>query len=326
MRAVVQDEYGSPDLLEISDIDRPAIEDDEVLMKVHSAAVNPADWHLMRGEAYIVRLVSGLRTPKIAVRGLDVAGIVHAVGEDVRDIEPGDEVFGEGIGTFAEYARAEEAKIADKPDSLSFEQAACVPIAAVTALQGLRDVGGVRPDDRVLINGASGGVGIFAVQIATSFGAEVTGVCSGANVEMVRSLGASDVVDYTKEDFSKQEQQYDIVFDLAGNRSLSELRRVLTPDGTLVLCSGEGGKWFGPAGSFLKALVTSRFVGQELRPFMASVSTEDLEALAELLDAKRVSPVIDRTYDLNETPEAIRYIETGRARGKVVINIDDDGQ
>lgn len=321
MKAIVQDRYGSPDVLELGEIDTPVVEDDEVLIRVHAAGTNPADWHFMRGEAYVIRLMSGLRTPKNPVRGLDVAGRVEAVGENVTTLQPGDEVFGEGSGTFAEYVCAEEDKVVTKPASLTFEEAAAVPTAAVTALQGLRDGEAVQPGQRVLINGASGGVGTFAVQIATSFEADVTGVCSTQNVEMVRSLGATHVFDYTQEDFTRSEQHYDLIFDLVGNRSLAELRRVLAPEGTLVLSSGDGGRWFGPAGSILKALVTSPFVGQRLRSFTATVHDEDLEDLSELLEGGTVAPVIDRTYELSETPEAIRYLEAGHARGKVIITV-----
>jgi NADPH:quinone reductase-like Zn-dependent oxidoreductase len=322
MKAIVHDQYGSPDALELREIDRPVVEHDEVLIRVRAAGANPGDWHFTRGEPYVMRLQSGLGTPKNPVRGLDVAGRVEAVGESVTKFQPGDEVFGEGSGTFAEYACAEEGKLVQKPTSLSFEHAAAVPVAAVTALQGLRDEGDLRPGQRVLVNGASGGVGTFAVQIAKSLGAEVTGVCSTRNVEMVRSIGADHVVDYTQENFTRSGQQYDLVFDLVGNHSLSALRRALTPNGTLVLGAGSGGPWFGPLGTVLKAFVTSPFGSQRLRPLVSAVRDEDLADLADLLEEGTITPIIDRTYELSETPEAIRYLEDGHARGKVVITVE----
>jgi len=324
VHAITQSAYGGPDGLTYREVATPTPGGDEVLVDVNAASVNAADWHFMRGEAYVMRLASGLRKPKNPVRGLDVAGRVEAVGDDVTEFSPGDAVFGEGEGTFAEYALAEEGALAPKPPSLSFDEAAAVPVAGVTALQGLRDVGEVTSGQRVLVNGASGGVGTFAVQVALAFDADVDGVCSTGNVEMVESLGASHVFDYTKDDFTRSGRRYDVVFDLVGNRSLSEFRRVLAPDGTLVLSSGEGGRWFGPAGTILKALVVSPFVGQRLRPLVASVGAEDLRELTDLIEDGAVEPVIDRTYPLRETPEAMRYVEDGHARGKVVIAVGDD--
>lgn len=321
MKAIVQSEYGSPDVLELKEIEKPMVEDDEVLVHVHAAAANPADWHLMRGLPYFLRLQFGLLKPTDSVRGLDVAGRVETVGENVTRLQPGDEVFGEANGAFAEYACAGKDKLAPKPAALTFEQAAAVPVAGITALQGLRDKGKVHSGQMVLINGASGGVGTFAVQIAKRFGAEVTGVCSTRNAEMVQSIGADHVFDYTQEDFVRSGQQYDCIFDLVGNRSLSDLRRVLTPEGTLVLSGASGGQWIGPLGTLFKALVLSPFLRQRLSFFVASGNTGDLEVLADLLEAGTVTPVIDRTYSLGETAEAIRYLEAGHARGKVVISV-----
>lgn len=324
MLAVAHDEYGPPDVLESREVPRPTLDDDEILVRVHAAAANPLDWHLLRGVPYIMRLQFGLRAPKTPVRGVDVAGRVEAVGAAVSRFEPGDEVFGEASGAFAEYVSGKADSFVLKPATLTFEQAAAVPVAGVTALQGLRDEGRIEPGQRVLVNGASGGVGTFAVQLAKAYGAVVTGVCSTRNVNLVRSLGADHVVDYTQTDFTGGEVQYDLVFDLVGNRSLSALRRVLAPEGTLVLCSGAGGRWVGPLGTVLVALATSRFSRQQLRAFVATVDTEKLGELAGLLEAGTVTPVIDRTYPLSEVPEAIRYLETGRARGKVVITVSDE--
>mgnify|MGYP003858930069 CR=1 FL=1 len=321
MWAVVQDEYGPPDVLEHRETARPTVGAGEVLVRVHAAGANPADWHLMRGDPYVMRLMSGFRAPKDGVRGLDVAGRVEAVGEDVTRFRPGDEVFGEAAGSFAEYARANEDKLAAKPDTLTFEQAAAVPVAGVTALQGLRDKGEIRAGQTVLVNGASGGVGTFAVQIAAWLGAEVTGVCSTRNVELVRSLGADRVVDYTEADFTRGGERYDCVFDLVGNHSLSALRRALAPDGTLVLCGGGGGRWIGPLGTTARAALLSPFLGQRLRSFLAETTDDDLAVLADLLEDGTVTPVVDRTYPLRETAEAIRYLEAGHARGKVVVTV-----
>jgi NADPH:quinone reductase-like Zn-dependent oxidoreductase len=273
----------------------------------------------MRGEPYVVRLMLGLRRPKQTVRGADVAGIVEAVGENVTGIQPGDAVFGTAAGTFAEYARGRK-NLVPKPERLSFEQAAAIPIAGVTALQALRDKGQLQPGQRVLINGAAGGVGTFAVQIARAFGAEVTGVCSTGNVEMVRSIGADHVVDYTRDDFVRSGARYDLILDNIGNRSLQELGRVMTPEGKLVLVGGGGeGKLFGALTRTIKAPITARLIGRRIISFLANIRREDLMTLKELVDAGKLTPVVDRTYPLRETPEAIRYLETGHARGKVVI-------
>jgi NADPH:quinone reductase-like Zn-dependent oxidoreductase len=330
MMAVVQDTYGSPDVLELRDIDEPKIKDDQVLVHVHAASVNPADWHLLRGKPYIARLQLGLRKPKDRVLGCDVAGRVEAVGRNVTMLRPGDEVFGSpfmhGFGAFAERVSVSEDLLAPKPANLSFDQAAAVPLAASTALQGLRDHGGIEPGHKVLIIGASGGVGIFAVQIAKSFDAEVTGVCSTRNVDMVRSLGADHVIDYTREDFTQSGQKYDLVFQLAGTRSPSECRRALTSEGTLVQISGESdGRWIGPVGRIIKALVLSPFVSQKMATFTVKPNKKDLQFLKQLVESGKVTPVIDRTYPLSEVPEAIRYLEEGHTQGKVVITVPGQG-
>ncbi|MGH2774200.1 MAG: NAD(P)-dependent alcohol dehydrogenase [Actinomycetota bacterium] len=323
MKAIVHDIYGSPDDLELREIDKPMVKENEVLIRVHAASVNAADWHLLRGTPNIMRIMgNGLLKPKSTVRGRDVAGKVDAVGKDVTQFRPGDEVYAEvDTGTFAEYTCVPEDLLALKPANLTFEQAAAVPLAACTALQGLRDRGELRPGQKVFIYGASGGVGTFAVQIAKSFGAEVTGVCSTSKVDLVRSIGADQVIDYTQEDFTKSGRRYDLVLDLVSNRSLSDCRRLLTPKGTLVLAGGEGGRWLGPIGLILNALAHSPFASQTLRPLSATKSKADLLALKELIEAGKVTPVIDRTFPLSEAPEAIRYLEEGRVRGKVVITM-----
>ena len=322
MKAIVHYKYGAPDVLELKNIDKPAAKDKEVLVRVHAAAVNAADWHLVRGLPYIMRMAMGLLKPKNIVRGGDVAGRVEAVGKDAKQFRPGDEVFAEvDTGSFAEYVCVSEDLLGLKPANLTFEQAAAIPLAANTALQGLRDRGQVQPGQRVLINGAAGGVGTFAVQIAKSFGADVTGVCSTRNVDMVRSIGADHVIDYTQEDFTQSGQRYDLVFDLVGNRSLSDCRGALTPKGTLLLSSGHGGRWLGPIGRIIKALLLSPFVSQRLRPLVATSSKENLVVLKELVESGKVTPVIERTYPLSEVPEAIRYLEEGHAQGKVVIAV-----
>ena len=323
MKAIVQDTYGSTDVLELRDIDKPEIADDEVLVRVHAAGVDRGVWHAMTGLPYPIRLAGyGLRAPKTPVPGMDMAGVVEAVGNNVTRFQPGDEVFGIGKGAFAEYARAPENKLAPKPANLSFEQAAAVAISGLTALQGLRDHGRVEPGQKVLIIGASGGVGTFAVQLANAFGAEVTAVCSTTKVDMVRSLGADHVIDYTRDDFAAGEQRYDVILDIGGNSSLSRLRRALVPKGTLVIAGGEtGGRWLGGTDRQLRALLLSRFVDQKLTTFICSENHEDMIVLKELIEAGKVTPVIDRTYPLTEAPQAIRYLEQGHARGKVVINV-----
>ncbi|MFE9635439.1 NAD(P)-dependent alcohol dehydrogenase [Streptomyces sp. NPDC006463] len=324
MKAIVQDRYGSPDVLELREVDKPVAAGHEVLVRVHAAAVNARDWHLMRGDPYLARLVLGLRAPKERIRGSDFAGRVEAVGKDVTRLRPGDEVFGEADGAFAEYVCASQDVVEPKPANLTFEQAAAVPLAGNTALMGLRDLARVRPGHKVLVNGASGGVGTFAVQIAKAFGAEVTGVCSTKNVDLVRSLGADHVVDYTHEDFTRNGSRYDVVFDLVGNRSLAECRRALTPSGTLVLSGGgvsEGGSLVGPMGLIIKGQALSRFVGQRLLVLTATQSSRNLAALRELVERGDLAPVVDRTYPLREAAEAIRYLEVEHARAKVVVTV-----
>jgi NADPH:quinone reductase-like Zn-dependent oxidoreductase len=323
MKAVVQDTYGSTYVLELCDIDKPEIADDEVLLRVHAAGVDRGVWHLMTGLPYPIRLAGyGLRAPKTPVPGMDVAGVVEAVGKDVTRFQSGDEVFGIGKGAFAEYARAPENKLAPKPANLTFDQAAVVAISGLPALQALRDKGRVEPGQKVLIIGASGGVGTYVVQLAKAFGGEVTGVCSTTKVDLVRSLGADHVIDYTREDFAAGEQRYDLILDIGGNASLSRLRRALAPKGTLVLVGGEaGGRWLGGNDRQLRALLLSRFVGQKLTTFISKENHQDLLVLKELIEAGKVTPVIDRTYPLAEVPQAIRYLEQGHARGKVVITV-----
>jgi NADPH:quinone reductase-like Zn-dependent oxidoreductase len=321
MKAIVLNEYGSPDVLKFDEIDTPAIDDDQVLVRVHATSVNPVDWHGMRGEPYIMRLGGGLTKPKTNGLGADLAGRVDAVGKNVTAFQPGDEVFGVSIKTCAEYVRVSQEGIALRPINLTFEQAAAVPVAALTALQGLRDKAQIQPGQKVLINGAAGGVGTFAVQIAKVFGAEVTGVCSTRNVELVRSIGADHVIDYTVDDFATGGRRYDVVFDAVGKRSLSDCRRVLKPKGTLVLVGAADGRWVGPMLPPLKALLLSRFVSQKQIFFISKRSQADLLFLKDLIEARKVTPVIDRSYPLSDVPEAIRYLEEGHARGKVVITV-----
>jgi NADPH:quinone reductase-like Zn-dependent oxidoreductase len=320
MKAIVQDVYGAPDVLELRDIEKPVVGDDSVLVRVRASSVNPLDWHLMRGVPYIARLAFGMLKPEEKGRGVDVAGNVEAVGKNVKQLQPGDEVFGSCKAAFAEYVCAGENDFVPKPAGVTLEQAAAVPVAAVTALQGLRDHGRIQPGQKVLINGASGGVGTFAVQIAKSFGAEVTGVCSTRNVDMVRSIGADHVIDYSQVDFARSDEHYDLILDNM-YRSLSDCRRVLAPEGTFVLIGGSAGRWIDGLGRVVKARVLSAFVRQRLAQFTAQVTNEDMVVLKELIEAGKVTPVIDRTYPLSETPEAIRYLEEGHARGKVVITV-----
>jgi NADPH:quinone reductase-like Zn-dependent oxidoreductase len=323
MKAIVQETYGSADVLELRDIETPEIGDDEVLVRVRAAGVDRGVWHLMAGLPYPIRLAGyGLRAPKAPVPGRDVAGVVEAVGDDVTRFQTGDEVFGVGEGAYAEYARAREDELLSKPASLTFEQAAVVATSGVTALQALRDHGKLRPGQKVLIVGASGGVGTYAVQLAKAFGAEVTGVCSATKVDMVRSIGADHVIDYTLEDFAEGEQRYHLILDIGGNSSLSRLRRALTPKGTLVIVGGEtDGRWLGGTDRQVRALMLSPFVGQTLRTFVSRENRADLLVLEELIEAGEVTPVIDRTYPLSQVPEAIRYMRGGGARGKVVIAV-----
>jgi NADPH:quinone reductase-like Zn-dependent oxidoreductase len=324
MKAIVQDRYGPPDVLMLRDVDKPVPADNEVLVRVHAASVNARDWHVMRGDPYVARPSFGFGRPKVKIRGTDFAGRVEAVGSDVQGFRPGDEVFGEADGAFAEYVCAPDGVVEAKPANLTFEQAAAVPLAGNTALIGLRDVARVEPAQHVLVNGASGGVGTFAVQIAKSIGAEVTGVCSTRNVELLRSIGADHVIDYTVEDFARNGRRYDVVLDLVGNRSLTDFRRALTPTGTLVLSGGgvsRGGSMFGPMGLMLRGQLMSRFVRHRVLMLPAKPSNENLAALRELAESGKVVPVIDRTFPLSEAPEAIRYLEVEHARAKVVITV-----
>ena len=325
MKAIVYCDYGSANL-KLADVEKPTPNDDQVVVKVRAASVNPYDWHFIEGTPYIMRIGVGLRKPKDTRLGVDFAGTVEAVGKNVTQFKPGDSVFGGRGGAFAEYVcpRADRA-VAIKPANITFEQAASVNIAGITALQALRDKGKVQPGQKVLINGASGGVGTFAVQIAKSFGADVTGVCSTRNLDMVRSLGADHVVDYTKEDFAKSGQRYDVILDNVPNHSLSECRGVLTPKGKYVMIGGGGpndSRWVGPFGRVIATMMVSPFVSQEMGMMMADVSQKDLTILSDLMQAGKVTPVIDRRYKLSEVPEAIRYLEEGHARGKVVITLE----
>jgi NADPH:quinone reductase-like Zn-dependent oxidoreductase len=328
MKAIVYCDYGVPNL-KLRDIEKPVPEDDQLLVKVHAASVNPLDWHFIEGTPYVMRAMGvGLRKPKDTRLGVDFAGTVEAVGKNVTKFKLGDEVFGGRDGAFAEYVCVREPRaVALKPANITFEQAASVPIAAITALQGIRDKGKVQPGQKVLINGASGGVGTFAVQIAKSYGADVTGVCSTRNLDMVRSLGADHVIDYTKEDFTKGAERYDVIIDNVANRSLSECRRVLTPNGRYVLIGGGSAKESGLLGPGLthafKAMVLSKFVNQQMGMMLADLNQKDLTELGDLMKSGKVKPVIDRTYkSLSELPDAIKYLEEGHARGKVVITVE----
>lgn len=327
MKAIVRCDYGVANL-KLENIEKPVPEDDQILVKVRAVSVNPLDWHYVEGTPYFIRAVdTGLRKPKDIRLGVDFSGTVEAVGKNVTQFKPGDEVFGGRDGAFAEYVcRRAVGAVAAKPAALTFEQAASINIAGITALQGLRDKGKVQPGQRVLINGASGGVGTFAVQIAKSLGAEVTGVCSTRNVALVQSLGADHVIDYTKEDFSKSDQRYDVILDNVGNHSLSECRRLLTPNGIYVLVGGGNANDQGLLGGLAKALnaaLYSHFVKQKMGMMLANPNTNDLTLLADMVQSGKIKPVIDRTYNsLNDIPEAIRYVEEGHARGKVVIMVE----
>jgi NADPH:quinone reductase-like Zn-dependent oxidoreductase len=316
MKAIVQDGYGSPDVLKLREIEKPVVGDNGVLVRVSAASVNAADWHLMGMLPHLIGRL--LRSSRSNVRGFDVAGTVEAVGRNVTRFRLGDEVFGTGIGTFAENVATSEDRLAPKPCNLTFEQAAAIPVAGVTALQGLRDKAHVQPGQRVLIYGAGGGVGTFAVQIAKSLGAHVTAVSSAGNVGLVRSLGADEVIDYTKEDFTKRGQRYDVLFDLGANRSFADCRRVLVPNGTLVLAGAPKGLW-AIVWRLLTAQLLSRIGSQRIASFLARVRHADLVVLKGLVEAGKLSPVIDRRYPLSEVSDAIRYVGTGAARGKVVI-------
>jgi NADPH:quinone reductase-like Zn-dependent oxidoreductase len=319
MKAIVQDTYGSPDVLQLKDIDPPRVGAEDVLIRVHAAGVDPGVWHLMTGLPYLVRLAVGVRRPRNPVRGLDVAGVVEAVGTKVTTFKPGDEVFGVSDGSFAEYACASQDQVLHKPVNLTFERAAAVPISATTALQGLR-AAKLERGQKVLIIGAGGGVGSFAVQLARAMGAEVTGVCSTSKVELVRSIGAHHVIDYTRDDLTGG--PYDVILDTAGNRELPALRRVLAPRGTLVLIGGEGGgRWVGGLGRQLWAMVVAVFSSQKFRSIFALVNKADLAVLKERIEAGALTPVVDRSYALSEVPAAIRSLAEGHSRGKVVIKV-----
>jgi NADPH:quinone reductase-like Zn-dependent oxidoreductase len=323
MKAIVYRCYGSPDVLKLEDIAQPSPEDKRMLVKVHAASVNVLDWHYMRGEPYLLRAAVGIGVPDSIHMGVDFAGTVVSVGKDVTRFKPGDEVFGGRTGAFGEYVSvAEGGSVAMKPANVTFEQAAAVPIAAVTALQALRDKGKIQPGQTVLINGASGGVGTFAVQIAKSYGAKVTGVCSTRNLAMVRALGADRVIDYTQEDFTKESQRYDLIIDIVGTHSLSDYRRALNPHGSLIIAGSlDKGRWLGPLTGPIDAWLYAQFVSQQAIVLFAHLNPEDLDVLRDLMQAGKITPVIDRRYALSEVPEAIRYLEQGHARGKVVIKV-----
>jgi NADPH:quinone reductase-like Zn-dependent oxidoreductase len=325
MKAAICTAYGSPDVVQIWDVEKPAPKDDEVLIKVRAASLNPADWHIKRGQPRLVRLITGLGKPRDGRIGFDVAGEIETVGRNVTEFKPGDEVFGSCQGAFAEYACALESAVARKPENVTFEQAAAVPIAAYTALQGLRDKGKVQPAQKVLIHGASGGVGTFAVQIAKWLGAEVTAVCSTRNVDLVRSIGADRVVDYTQRDFTKDGQRYDVIFDLVGNHSLTAVTGVLNRKGIYIGAGilGSSASLFGMLTGMIATLVRSRFMSQQVVIFMAKRRKEDLLLLHELLKTGKVTPVIDKCYSLSQVPEAIRHLEGKHARGKIVIAVAD---
>ncbi|MGB8475715.1 MAG: NAD(P)-dependent alcohol dehydrogenase [Candidatus Acidiferrum sp.] len=322
MKAIVYRRYGSPDVLQYEETEKPAPGENEVLLRIRAASANPYDCHFMRGLPYFLRIAAGLRQPKHSRFGHDVAGQVEAVGRNVTRFKPGDEVFGSCRGAFAEYACSPESKLVLKPANVTFEQAASVAIAALTALQVLRDKGHIQPGHQVLVNGAAGGVGTFAVQIAKSFGAEVTGVCSTRNLDMVPSIGADHVIDYTQQDFTKSAQRYDLLLDAIGNHSLLACRRVLNPKGIYAAVGGPSGPWMlAFLARLIAAPVLSWFVSQEMGMVGAKITKEDLATVGELMKTGKLTPVIDRRYSLREAPEAIRYLETGHARGKVVITV-----
>lgn len=326
MKAITYCDYGIANL-KLEEIEKPTPNDDQILVKVRAASVNPYDWHFIEGTPKIMRMMGvGLRKPKDTRLGVDFAGTVEAVGKNVTQFKPGDDVFGGKGGAFAEYVcRRAEGAVALKPANITFEQAASVNIAGITALQGLRDKGKVQPGQKVLINGASGGVGTFAVQIAKSFGADVTGVCSTRNVDLVRSLGADRVIDYTKEDFAKGTERYDVILDNVPNHSLSECRQILNPNGKYVMIGGGGpndNRWIGPFGRVIHTLILSPFINQKMGMMMADANQNDLTILGDMMQSGKLKPVIDRTYKLDQVPDAIRYLEEGHARGKVVINVD----
>ena len=331
MKAIAHDVYGPPDVLQLRDVDKPRVRDDDVLVRVHAAGVDPGVWHLTAGLPYMVRLMGlGFREPKTHIRGTDFAGRVEEVGRNVRAFRPGDDVFGAcdhfSEGSFAEFTLGSPERLARKPANLTFEQAAAVPVSACTALQGLRDLGKIEQGQTVLIIGAGGGVGTFAVQLAKAFGAEVTGVCSTAKADLVGSIGADHVIDYTREDFADGTRRYDLILDCGGRRGLSVLRRALAPDGTLVIVGGEGGNRFtgGFERQILRAPVLTRFVSQTLKALNSEVRSADLEVLRQLIEDGKVTPVIDRTFPLAEAPEALRYLHEQHPGGKVVVTVEAD--
>jgi NADPH:quinone reductase-like Zn-dependent oxidoreductase len=323
MKAIVQERFGPPDVLQLVDTDPPEVGADDVRIRVQAAALNPADWHILRGDPLVARFMGiGLTKPKTSVAGSDAAGVVESVGANVGGVRPGDEVLGFFRGAFAEDACAAEDKVVPKPASLTFEQAAAIPIAATTALRGIRDVGEVKAGQQVLVNGAGGGVGTFAVQIAMAMGADVTGVCSTRNVELVRSIGAAHVIDYTREDFTAGPTRYDVILDNVSSLPLAQLRGALAPKGILVLNGGGSpGHVFGPIGGMLKAVVANLFVSQRLRPLPSKQTREELLAVTELIEGGKLTPIVDRTYALADTAEGLSYVEQGHSRGKVVVTV-----
>ncbi|HET6662082.1 MAG TPA: NAD(P)-dependent alcohol dehydrogenase [Rubrobacter sp.] len=325
MKAIIQDNYGSAEMLELRDVEKPRPGDDELLIRVHAAGLDPGVWHLMTGRPYLVRLMGfGLRKPKIRIRGTDVAGTVEVAGRNVTQLKEGDPVYGTCDGSFAEYACARAERLAPKPANLSVEQAAAVPVSGMTALSGLRDAGKLQPEQTVLIIGAAGGVGSYAVQLAKAFGAVVTGVCSTSKAELVREIGADEVIDYTREDFTEGTRQFDLILDTAGRRPLGQLRRALTPQGTLVIVGGEGGdRWLGGFQRQIFAPVRALFTEQKMLGLISKERQQDLLTLKDLIEAGKLTPVIDRTYPLREAPQAIRYLEQGHARGKVVLTVSE---
>jgi NADPH:quinone reductase-like Zn-dependent oxidoreductase len=319
MKVIARDRYGSPDVMKAEEAHLPEVADDQVLVRVRATSVNAVDWHTLRGKPYIARTDEGLRTPKSRVLGVDVAGEVERVGAAVTDLKPGDRVFGARSGAFAEYVSGKN--LVPMPANLSFEQAGAVGVAGVTALQGLRDRGQLTAGQQVLINGAGGGVGTFAVQIARALGAEVTAVTSTKSVDLVRSIGANHVIDYAREDFTRRRERYDLIIDIGGNHPLARLRRALKPSGRVVLVAPAAGQWIGPIARVVWAVVTSRFSSNRVIPFLSTMKRDDLFVLRELMETGKVIPVIDRTFPFEETPDAIRYVESGGVSGKVVITV-----
>jgi NADPH:quinone reductase-like Zn-dependent oxidoreductase len=321
MKAIVQDRYGSPDVLALRDVETPPIDDHGVLVEVHAASVNALDWHTTRGMPYLIRMDEGFRKPRHSVRGVDLAGRVVAVGKHVARLKPGDEVFGGSTGSFAEYAATTEDRLAPKPSGFTYEQAAALHVAGMTALQGLCEKAQLQAGQRVLINGAGGGVGTFAVQIAKWLGAHVTAVTRAESIDVVRSIGADEIIDHRSEDFTRRGERYDVLFDIGGNRPFAHCRRVVARNGTIVAVGGPAGRWLAPATRMFKALALSPFVSQRLVPFLSKNDRVSLARLAELSEAGKISPVIDRRYALTGVPEAVRYLGAGRARGKIVITV-----